>query len=90
MTSYEAFFDLLKERGVEKVDLIISDGHKGIKRAVAHSFVGSSWQLCTVHFKRNLLKVVPQKDIKSILEDINVMLHSKTLEDAIEYANGMA
>ena len=88
--SYEAFFDLLKERGVEKVDLIISDGHKGIKRAAAHSFVGSSWQLCTVHFKRNLLKVVPQKDSKSILEDINVMLQSKTLEDAIDYANGMA
>ena len=88
--SYEAFFDLLKERGVEKVDLVISDGHKGIKRAAAHSFVGSSWQLCTVHFKRNLLKVVPQKDSKSILEDINVMLQSKTLEDAISYANGMA
>ena len=88
--SYEAFFDVLKERGVEKVDLIISDGHKGIKRAAAHSFVGSSWQLCTVHFKRNLLKVVPQKDSKSILEDINAILHSKTLEDAISYANGMA
>jgi len=88
--SYEAFFDLLKERGVEKVDLIISDGHRGIKRAAAHSFVGSSWQLCTVHFKRNLLKVVPQKDIKTILEEINVILHSKTLQDAIDYANGLA
>jgi len=87
--SYEAFFDVLKERGVQKVDLIISDGHKGIKRAAAGSFIGSSWQLCTVHFKRNLLKVVPQKDSKSILEDINALLHSKTLEDAIAYANGM-
>ena len=88
--SYEALFDRLKERGVQKVDLIISDGHKGIKRAAAHSFIGSSWQLCTVHFKRNLLKVVPRKDTKSILEDINAILHSKTLEDAIDYANGMA
>ena len=88
--SYEAFFDMLKERGIEKVDLVISDGHQGIKRAAAHSFVGSSWQLCTVHFKRNLLKVVPQKDSKSILEEINAMLHSKTLQDAIDYANGMA
>ncbi len=35
--SYEAFFDVLKERGVPKVDLIISDGHKGIKRAAAGS-----------------------------------------------------
>ncbi|MBA1419908.1 MAG: IS256 family transposase [Epsilonproteobacteria bacterium] len=88
--SYESFFDLLKERGVEKVDLIISDGHKGIKKAASESFVGSSWQLCTVHFKRNLLKIVPQKDIKSILEDINVILHSKNIQDAIDHANGMA
>ena len=87
--TYESLFDRLKERGVEKVDLIISDGHKGIKRAAARSFVGSSWQLCTVHFKRNLLKVVPQKDSKSILEDINTMLRAKTLQDAIDYANGM-
>ena len=88
--TYESLFDALKERGVEKVDLIISDGHRGIKRAAAHSFVGSSWQLCTVHFKRNLLKVVPQKDSKSILEDINTMLRAKTMQDAIDYANGMA
>jgi len=88
--SYEAFFDILKERGVKKVDLIISDGHKGIKRAAAHSFVGSSWQLCSVHFKRNLLKVIPKKDTKIILEDINMILKSKTLQDAIEYANGLS
>jgi len=88
--TYESLFDILKERGVEKVDLIISDGHKGIKRAAARSFIGSGWQLCTVHFKRNLLKVVPRKDIKSILEDINTMLRAKTIQDAVDYANGMA
>ena len=88
--TYESLFDTLKERGVEKVDLIISDGHKGIKRAAARSFIGSGWQLCTVHFKRNLLKVVPRKDIKSILEDINTMLRAKTIQDAVDYANGMA
>ncbi|HHE05618.1 MAG TPA: IS256 family transposase [Epsilonproteobacteria bacterium] len=90
VSTYEDFFDGLKERGIKKVDLIISDGHKGIKRAAAHSFVGSSWQLCSVHFKRNLIKVVPQKDIKTILEEINVILHSKNMQDAIDYANGLA
>ncbi|HHD78070.1 MAG TPA: IS256 family transposase, partial [Epsilonproteobacteria bacterium] len=90
VSTYEDFFDGLKERGIKKVDLIISDGHKGIKRAAAHSFVGSSWQLCSVHFKRNLIKVVPQKDIKIILEEINVILHSKNMQDAIDYANGLA
>ncbi|BAF72884.1 IS256 family transposase [Sulfurovum sp. NBC37-1] len=90
VSTYEDFFDGLKERGIKKVDLIISDGHKGIKKTASESFVGSSWQLCSVHFKRNLMKVVPQKDIKTILEEINVILHSKTMQDAIDYASGMA
>jgi len=51
--AYKGFFDTLKERGIEKVDLVISDGHKGIKKAASHSFAGSSWQLCTVHFNPN-------------------------------------
>ena len=38
--SYMGFFEALKERGVSQVDLVISDGHKGIKRAASESFVG--------------------------------------------------
>jgi transposase-like protein len=89
-TTYEAFFDGLKERGLAKVDLVISDGHKGIKKAASESFIGSSWQLCTVHFKRNLLKVVPAKDSKTILEEINIILNFPTLQEAVDYANGMS
>ena len=39
-------FDELKERGLSGVQLVISDGHKGIQAAVASSFVGSSWKIC--------------------------------------------
>lgn len=88
--TYADFFDGLKARGMERIDLIISDGHKGIKKAASESFIGSSWQLCSVHFKRNLLKVVPGKDSKTILEEINTMLRFNTIQDAIDYANDMA
>ena len=33
---------------------------------------------------------MPKKDTKIILEDINMILKSKTLQDAIEYANGLS
>jgi len=36
-------FAELKERGMDKVDLIISDGHKGTQAAVERVFPGSSW-----------------------------------------------
>jgi transposase-like protein len=39
-------FDELKERGLSGVQLVISDGHKGIQAAAASSFVGSSRKIC--------------------------------------------
>jgi len=87
--TYKGFFDTLKDRGVEKVDLIISDGHRGIKKAASESFAGSSWQLCTVHFKRNLMKIVPKKEISSVLEDINGLFKAKDVQDAYDYGSGM-
>jgi transposase-like protein len=87
--SYRDFFKGLKERGIEKVDLVISDGHKGIKSAASKSFVGSSWQLCTVHVKRNLIKIVPKKDIESVLEYLNDVLHAKDIQEAHSIGHGM-
>jgi transposase-like protein len=87
--TYHAFFEVLKDRGIEKVDLVISDGHRGIKKAASESFVGSSWQLCTVHMKRNLMKIVPKKEIGSVLGYLDDVLRSKDVSDATGKAHGM-
>jgi len=87
--AYRDFFKGLKERGIEKVDLVISDGHKGIKSAASKSFIGSSWQLCTVHVKRNLMKIVPKKDIESVLAYFDDVLHAKDIQDAHSIGHGM-
>jgi transposase-like protein len=87
--SYLDFFKGLKERGMKKVDLVISDGHRGIKAAASKSFIGSSWQLCTVHVKRNLIKIVPKKDIESVLEYLNDVLHAKDIQEAHSIGHGM-
>ncbi len=80
--TYKGFFSDLKHRGIKTVDLIISDGHKGIKRAARESFVGSSWQLCTVHFKRNLFRIVPKKLIGDVLEELGGVIKAKDIHDA--------
>ena len=87
--TYKDFFDALKERGVQRVDLVISDGHKGIKKAAATSFIGSSWQLCSVHAKRNIMKIVPKKDINGVLEYLSDVLKSKDVGEAHTKAHGM-
>jgi putative transposase len=40
-----SFFEELKQRGLAGVQLIISDGHKGIRTAVEKEFLGASWQM---------------------------------------------
>jgi transposase-like protein len=87
--TYKGFFDTLKERGVEKVDLVISDGHRGIKKAASHSFTGSSWQLCTVHMKRNLMKIVPKKEIKAVWKYLDDVLNAGSASEAHTIAHGM-
>ncbi len=87
--TYTEFFDGLKDRGLKKIDLIISDGHKGIKKAAKESFTGSSWQLCSVHLKRNLMKIVPKKELEEVLREINHVIRADSFEEALSRANGM-
>jgi transposase-like protein len=54
-TFWTEFLRKLVRRGLQGVQLVISDAHEGIKAAVARVFAGASWQRCRVHFMRNLL-----------------------------------
>jgi len=42
---WENLFEGLKARGLRGVKLVISDGHKGIQKAVKECFLGASWQI---------------------------------------------
>ena len=44
--SWGDFFSSLKDRGLTGVDLVVSDAHKGLVRAIAGHFRGASWQRC--------------------------------------------
>ena len=56
-----AFIRGLVARGLEGVELAISDAHSGLKDAIASALPGASWQRCRTHFMRNLLTRVPKK-----------------------------
>lgn len=63
-------FRCLKDRGLEGVELVISDAHKGIQKAVESSFVGASWQFCHVHFSRAVLDSISNKDKQEIADKL--------------------
>lgn len=75
---WTGFFDDLKNRGLSGVKLVVSDGHKGIQKAVEKSFLGASWQMCHVHFIRAVLRNVAKKYHKEIADKIKIALENET------------
>jgi putative transposase len=41
---WSGLFLEIKDRGLSGIELVVSDGHKGIQKAVERSFLGASWQ----------------------------------------------
>ena len=60
--SYLNHFNNLKEKGLKKVDLTISDDHKGLLKAQQELFLNTPHQRCICHFMRNVLSCVPYKE----------------------------
>ena len=64
----------LRERGVEKIDLIVSDALSGIENAVTGAFPTSRHQFCVVHLLREMRKLVPRKDVALLYEEFQEVL----------------
>jgi putative transposase len=63
----------LKERGLRDVDLVTSDDHGGMTKAIRKQFCGASWQHCQTHFSKNMLDKTPKKpqtELKVALTDL--------------------
>jgi putative transposase len=75
---WSALFRDLKERGLEGVEMVISDAHKGIQKAVESSFVGASWQYCHVHFDRAVLETISNKDKQEVAEKLKDATNDET------------
>ena len=57
--SWSSFFSWLKQRGLHGVDLITSDDHSGLVRAIRQHLQGVTWQRCQTLFLRNVLDATP-------------------------------
>jgi len=51
---WRGFLRSLLERGLHGVELVVSDAHAGLKKAIAQ-VLGCPWQRCSVHFLRESL-----------------------------------
>lgn len=80
--AWRGFFQDLKSRGLQSPRLIISDAHSGLKKAIDREFIGTSWQRCTVHFKRNIINTLPKKDSRQIISDLRKIHRAVSVKEA--------
>jgi putative transposase len=83
--AWQRFFQHLQSRGLQAPKLIISDAHKGLKAAIGKEFVGSAWQRCTVHFKKNIITHMPKKDMDEVKIALKRIFEVAKGEDARRY-----
>jgi putative transposase len=79
----------LVARGLHGVQLVISDAHEGLRKALAACFVGASWQRCKVHFLRSATASVPKQHapaVLAVLKTIFLQPTPETAHAAVEHA----
>lgn len=64
--SWRQFLRYLRERGLKRVDLMISDKSLGFLDALGEFYPDAKWQRCVVHFYRNVLHATPRGKAKEV------------------------
>ena len=64
--SWLSFFQWLKSRGLDGVQLIVGDKCLGMLEAVYEVFPDAKYQRCVVHFYRNIFSAVPRTKVKLV------------------------
>lgn len=75
-------FEDLKERGVEDILFMSSDGIAGFKGSLERVFPKTQTQRCVVHLARNIYSLCPKKHAKEIMADFKKIYTSVSLEEA--------
>ena len=74
----------LKNRGVQDILILCSDGLTGMKDAIATAFPMTEQQRCIVHMVRNTLKYVANKDMKAFAKDLKTIYTSPDEKNALK------
>ncbi len=78
---WRSFLLSLKQRGLAGVQLVISDQHSGLVKALKRAFQGVAHQRCRVHFARNLLAHVPKGQAELVATAFRMIFAQPTAED---------
>jgi putative transposase len=80
--AWEDLLEQLKERGVETIDLWITDGNKAMLNAIEAKFPQSKRQRCVKHKMENVLGYIPEKQHDQVRPELRAIFYQSNLEKA--------
>jgi len=78
--NWKDFLQSLKERGLKRSELWISDEHDGLIKSIEECFPGQLRQRCIVHWMRNAQSKVSKTDLLWLLPLLKDLVGSRTRE----------
>jgi putative transposase len=81
-SSWKEFLLSLKHRGLKGVEMVVSDDHAGLRKAIAEVLPEAFWQRCYVNFLRNALDHLPRKADDDCLRELRWLYDRRNLEEA--------
>ena len=80
---WRQFLEGLQKRGLQGVELLVSDDHAGLRAARKAVFPSLPWQRCQFHLSQNVQAYARRVEERSeIAQDIRDIFNCPTLEDA--------
>jgi transposase-like protein len=80
--AWEDLLDDIKARGVEQIDLWITDGHQAMLNALALKFPASKRQRCVRHKMENILSHVPEKQREAVRAELRAIFYQSSRAQA--------
>lgn len=87
--SWTDFFRGLRNRGLQGVDLVVSDDHGGLVKAARKHFEGATWQRCQTHLKRNILNKVPKTQRDELAGGLRALFDAPDSKTARQLLDGI-
>ena len=85
-TGWEDIFDRLKDRGVQRIGLMVSDGLKGLDTVIGEKFPGTPLQRCVTHLKRNMFAKVRHGGKAALASDLRDIFRTGQRDYTVETA----
>lgn len=87
--SWRSFLRHLKQRGLQGVQLAVSDKCLGLVEALTEFYPDAAWQRCAVHFYRNVFTVVPKSKVKDVAAMLKAIHAQEDRQAALEKAQAV-